>query len=191
MSNKLYFQEYYQKNKEKKKEYSRQYRFKNKNKVAEAQRQWRLKNTDKKRELDRQYKIKNSERVKANRKADYHKNRERYIQQALEWQRQNPGKVKAKNRKYELALKQRIPQWADLKAIEQFYINCPEGYEVDHIIPLQGKNISGLHVLNNLQYLLKSENCAKSNKFPYYNISTSTEGSQTGKPEDPPSPPAP
>tara|TARA_B110000211_G_scaffold32111_1_gene32514 strand:- start:734 stop:1270 length:537 start_codon:yes stop_codon:yes gene_type:complete len=60
---------------------------------------------------------------------------------------------------------QRTPAWADLEAIKQFYINCPKGYHVDHIVPLQGVNISGLHVLNNLQYLTKSENCKKSNKY--------------------------
>ena len=60
---------------------------------------------------------------------------------------------------------QRTPAWADLEAIKQFYINCPKGYAVDHIVPLQGVNVSGLHVLNNLQYLTKSENCSKGNKY--------------------------
>lgn len=56
------------------------------------------------------------------------------------------------------------PKWADLKAIEEFYKNCPKGYSVDHIIPLQGKNVRGLHVLENLQYLTKSENSRKGNR---------------------------
>ena len=59
----------------------------------------------------------------------------------------------------------RTPVWADLKAIKQFYINCPKGYHVDHIVPLQGVNVSGFHVLNNLQYLTASENFSKSNKY--------------------------
>jgi hypothetical protein len=63
--------------------------------------------------------------------------------------------------------KLRAPGWyIDQKAsILEFYKNCPEGFHVDHIIPLQGKTVSGLHVLNNLQYLTKSENQHKSNKF--------------------------
>lgn len=55
------------------------------------------------------------------------------------------------------------PPWADLEAIKQFYLKCPPGYHVDHIIPINGKDITGLHVLENLQYLPACENIAKSN----------------------------
>lgn len=57
------------------------------------------------------------------------------------------------------------PLWADRKAIQQFYANCPPGYEVDHIVPLRGETVCGLHVLENLQYLSVQDNAAKSNKF--------------------------
>lgn len=61
--------------------------------------------------------------------------------------------------------KYRLPKWADVEAIRQFYMNKPKGYEVDHIIPLSGKTVSGLHVLENLQYLTIAENRSKNNKF--------------------------
>jgi hypothetical protein len=58
---------------------------------------------------------------------------------------------------------QAIPIWADETAIISFYKNCPEGHHVDHIIPLNGKYVCGLHVINNLQYLPAAENLGKSN----------------------------
>jgi 5-methylcytosine-specific restriction endonuclease McrA len=59
----------------------------------------------------------------------------------------------------------RTPQWADLNKIKLFYKNCPKGMTVDHIIPLQGTIVSGLHVYENLQYLTHEENSRKGNKF--------------------------
>ena len=70
--------------------------------------------------------------------------------------------IQAKRRASKL---QRTVGWTDHKAIKEFYANCPKGYHVDHIVPLQGTNISGLHVLNNLQYLSAKENLIKGNKW--------------------------
>ena len=52
--------------------------------------------------------------------------------------------------------------WEERKLIGQFYKNCPEGYEVDHIIPISK---GGKHCLSNLQYLTREENRRKSAKL--------------------------
>ena len=57
------------------------------------------------------------------------------------------------------------PPWANLDAIKRIYDTCPEGYHVDHIIPLQGEFVSGLHVESNLQHLPALENMQKHNKY--------------------------
>ena len=67
--------------------------------------------------------------------------------------------------KYHLAKELRIPPWADLSAINAFYKACPRGYHVDHIIPLRGSSVSGLHTIDNLQYLSAEDNLTKSNSF--------------------------
>lgn len=71
----------------------------------------------------------------------------------------------ARQSKYRSKKLQRTPCWADLESIAKFYKDCPNGMVVDHIIPLQGKLVSGLHILDNLQYLTHSENSKKSNRF--------------------------
>ena len=70
-------------------------------------------------------------------------------------------------------IKNAIPKWSNLQEIKEFYINCPEGFEVDHIIPINNNYVCGLHVQNNLQYLKAEQNHFKSNKFDFtYNNET-------------------
>lgn len=71
----------------------------------------------------------------------------------------------ARQARYRAAKLLAIVPWSDFEKITRIYSDCPKGSQVDHIIPLQGKNVCGLHVANNLQYLTKEENLRKYNKF--------------------------
>ena len=73
----------------------------------------------------------------------------------------HPRRKLADVRARQVAKIQRTPAWADLVGIRLFYEACPEGHHVDHILPLRGKKVSGLHVLENLQYLPALENQTK------------------------------
>ena len=76
--------------------------------------------------------------------------------------KQHRATMNEANARYRARMKAQVVPGEDIKPIQEFYANCPEGYEVDHIIPLSK---GGLHSLSNLQYLTISENRKKSNKI--------------------------
>lgn len=58
----------------------------------------------------------------------------------------------------------RTVSWGQ-EGMKEFYLNKPQSMTGDHIIPLQGEEVSGLHVQWNLQYLSVSENSSKRNRI--------------------------
>ena len=60
--------------------------------------------------------------------------------------------------------RKRAVPWGSKDDIKAFYQECPDGFHVDHILPMQAKEVCGLHVLSNLQYLPAKDNMLKQNK---------------------------
>lgn len=127
---------------------------------------------------------------KRNHAVEYQKNKQIRQAQALKYYYASHEMTKARQRKqqknrlpliaaYEAkrraTKKQRTPKWVGTE--EQWLIN--EAYDlsarrtklfgfswhVDHIIPIQGKLVSGLHTINNLQVIPGVSNIAKNNRY--------------------------
>ena len=83
------------------------------------------------------------------------------------WAQNNRGLVTAKTRRRQAAQLQAVPSWLtehDFMIMESLYKKAAaNGLEGDHIIPLQGKTVCGLHTPDNLQLLSREANRAKSN----------------------------
>lgn len=116
----------------------------------------------------------NRDRVAASRKRWYEKNKEHNSEKARQYAKENPEWKAAHCAKRRSRKLRACPDWLtqeQLNKIETFYHLAKRLFKetgiphhVDHIVPLQGKSVSGLHVPWNLQVLTASDNSKKSNK---------------------------
>ena len=146
--------------------------------------EWRKKNRDKTRASQKKYYEANKElcldKIKKCQKA----NKDKYNKFIYEWRKANPNKVAAIRKRYyeknsakDIARVRRrqgkikhceiFMNVGELAEIQGLYDFCQifKGFEIDHIIPLNGKLVSGLHILSNLQVLPIYENRSKQNKY--------------------------
>lgn len=133
-------------------------------------REYYRKNIDKKKEKERNtsYYQQNKERIKAKAAEWANENRDSVRQASARWSAKNPQIRNYRESLRRAKKKNATPKWLtpeQLNDIKDIYLKCPEGHEVDHILPLQGKEISGLHVPWNLQYLPSLENRIKGNRL--------------------------
>ena len=153
----------------------------------EYNRIWRNKNRARYRKQQAEYRERHREEIRARHKEWVDNNKEANDTHKKKWSDNNRDAINTRSREYwnnhrgekaahcakrRAAKLERTPPWANMKKIERIYMLAnwaskftDEPLEVDHIIPLQGKNISGLHVHTNLQILKRSENQAKSNNW--------------------------
>ena len=145
---------YYQANKDK----IEAYREANREKMKAYKKAWNRANKEKTKAYCKAYSEANKEKKKARDKAYYQANK---------------AQVTRRVRKREKQLKEfQTPAWANMDKMNETYKECKRISEetgilhhVDHIIPLNGRNVSGLHVETNLQIITAYENLSKRNSF--------------------------
>lgn len=163
-------------NPDKEKRYKREHYIKNQDRYRTLGKIWVENNREKTRNSVREYESKNPEKKLARSRDYYLKNQEKIKIYRDFWNKQNSALKLYYTRKRQANKLNATPNWLtseQLKEIERYYeiakvlsLLMSVSLEVDHIIPLQGKNVRGLHVPWNLQILPASENRKKGNRVP-------------------------
>lgn len=157
----------------------RDYYYANREKILlkqkETKKAWYEKNKEYLKEVSKQWNKDNKEKIAVKRSNLSEKAKINRAKAQARWRANNRDKANALKAKRRCELINATPSWVDdthLKDIESVYICSKlfsmytgEKYHVDHIIPLKGKNVSGLHVYENLQILPAKENMRKNNSF--------------------------
>lgn len=165
---------YREANQEKIKAYKKNWFQENKEHCQSKSQKWAEDNRERRREI-----VNKSYQANRGAKLDYSKgyreqNQELCARRIKNWEERNPDRVRAKNSRRRAAKLKAQPKWLNEEQKEQivsFYylakdceVMTGEKYHVDHIVPLQGKEVCGLHVPWNLQVLPSDLNQIKSNK---------------------------
>ena len=141
-------------------------RQRNPEKLRARYRSWLEANPDKAKAACDRWRTNNKERSLRTAQEWKHKNREAVREYTRAYFKARPEQNRAYANARRAARLKATPSWVDTEALRRVYLDCPDGMVVDHIYPLKGKNICGLHVPWNLQYLTHRENSIKGNRVP-------------------------
>lgn len=99
-------------------------------------------------------------------------NLDRDREASRKWQQENRERVRVLVAERTSARKRRTPGWANTDRIREFYEIAAEmtrktgiKHHVDHVMPLRGELVSGLHVHENLRVVTSAENLQKGNRW--------------------------
>lgn len=153
----------------------KEYRRLNKDKIAKTKLECYIKNKPSYQAYHKNRYELNKDTILESQKEYYQNNKEAIRLRAKEYYESNKSRYTAWSKKYKLRKIQRTPKWLtheDYLRIESLYelsqrLSIETGilHHVDHIIPLKGEFVSGLHTPENLQILPWIDNLQKSNKF--------------------------
>lgn len=133
-------------------------------------------NRKKKNQCDSEYRAENVEAKRALNRAYAANNSAIIVERVRKWRAENPERSAAQRRKDTATrrafIKRACPPWADHAKIAEVYALADRltretgiPHDVDHIFPIAGKRVCGLHVHQNLRAIPARENRKKSNKF--------------------------
>jgi histidinol dehydrogenase len=136
---------------------------------------WRIANAAKFSEKEKLYREVNKQRRFDINKKYREENKEALIEYNKKFKAENRDKINANEAKYRASKLNATPKWLTkehLNQIKSLYKEAKEleklnniKYHVDHIVPLQGENVSGLHVPWNLRVITADENFSKNNRL--------------------------
>lgn len=120
----------------------------------------------------KKYNLENKEKISSKNKRLYRKNKEKKLLQNKRWKAKNKYLLSFYAAKRRHAISLATPKWANMDLIKSIYIKCSEvckdtgvPHHVDHIVPINGDSVCGLHVENNLQIITATENMSKGKKY--------------------------